>query len=72
MGFGLIVDTTLVPLMRLKVWGNQSLGLGSMKDLVIFLGLLFVWSWLYVVDEGNFQIDRGNASLGFSSIVVIS
>ena len=41
-GFGLILDTKLSPLMHLGVWGSPILGLGSMKDLVILLGLLFV------------------------------
>ena len=43
-GFGLIVDTKLVPLMLLEVWGSPILGLVSTNDLVILLGLLMVWS----------------------------
>ena len=37
MGFGWIVDTRMVPLMLLGVWGSPSLGLGSTSDLVISL-----------------------------------
>ena len=69
-GFALILDTRMAQLMRLGIWGSPSLGLGSMKDLVIFLGLMFVWSQICVVDEGDFKVDRGKASLGFSRIVV--
>ena len=43
-GFGMVVDTRLVPLMRLGVWGSPRLGIGSMKYLVIFIGLPFFWS----------------------------
>ena len=53
-GFGLIVDTKLAPLMHLAVWGSPILGLGSMTNLVIFLGLLFIWSQLFAMDEGDF------------------
>ena len=70
-GFGLIVDTRMAPLMHIWVWGSPSLGLGSMKHLIILLGLLFIQSHLCAVDEGDFQVDRGKAPLGFSSIVVI-
>ena len=70
-GFCLILDTRLVPLMDLGVWGSPSLGLGSMKELVILLGLLFVWFQICTVDEEHFQVDRGKALLGFISIVVI-
>ena len=42
--FGLIMDMRLAPLMRLGVWDNANLGLGSMKYLVILLELLFFWS----------------------------
>ena len=38
------MDTRLVQLMHLGVWGISSLGLVSTKDFVILLGLLFVWS----------------------------
>ena len=39
-----IMDIGMVPLMHLGVWGIPNLGLVSTKDLVILLGLLFVWS----------------------------
>ena len=58
-GFGLIMYTRLVPLMHLRVWGSPSLGLGSMNDLVIFLGSLMVWSWLYGVDGGESLLNEG-------------
>ena len=38
-GFGLILDTRLVPLMHLGGWGSPRLGLGSTSDLVISLVL---------------------------------
>ena len=41
-GFGLISDTRLVPLMHLEIWGIPILGLRSMSDLVISLLLLMV------------------------------
>ena len=41
-GFGLIMDTMLAPLMHLGIWGSLSSGLGSMNDLVISLGLWMV------------------------------
>ena len=43
-GFGLVIDMRLVPLMLLGVWGSASLGLGSTNSLVISLGL-----WMVVV-----------------------
>ena len=58
-GFGMVVDTRLFPLMHLGVWESPRLGLGTTKDLVILLGLSLLWSRLYVVDEGDFQVDRG-------------
>ena len=39
-----IMGIGMVPLMHLGVWGIPNLGLVSTKDLVILLGLLFVWS----------------------------
>ena len=59
MGFGWIVDTRLAPLMLLGVWGRPSLGIGSMNDLVILLGSLMVWSWLYAMNGGNFLVNKG-------------
>ena len=58
-GFGLIMDTRLAPLMHLGVWGNPSLGLGSMNDLVILLGSLMVWSWICTVDGSNSMVNKG-------------
>ena len=58
-GFGLIMDTRMVPLMRLDIWGSLILGLGSMNDLVILLGSLMVWSWLCVVDGGDSLVNEG-------------
>ena len=58
-GFGLIMDTRMVPLMRLRVWGSPSLGLGSTNDLVILLGLLMVWSWLCAVDGSKSMVNEG-------------
>ena len=58
-GFGLIVETRLAPLMHLRVWGSPSLGLGSMNELVILLGSLMVWSWLCVVDGGDSMVNKG-------------
>ena len=46
-GFGLILETMIVPLMHLGVWGIPILGLGSMSDLVISLVSQMVWSWPY-------------------------
>ena len=54
-----IMDTRIVPLMHLGFWGIPSLGLVSTKDFVNLLGLFFVWSWLCIVDGGDFQVDRG-------------
>ena len=58
-GFGLIMDTRLAPLMHLGVWGNPSLGLGSTNDLVILLGLLMVWSWICAVDGEDSLVNEG-------------
>ena len=58
-GFWLIMDTRLAPLMRIGVWGSPSLGLGSTNDLVIFLGSLMVWSWLCAVDGGDSLVNKG-------------
>ena len=58
-GFGLIVDTRMAPLMRLRVWGSPSLGLGSTNDLVIFLGPLMVWSMLCIVDGDDTLFNEG-------------
>ena len=69
-GFGMVADTRLVPLMRLGVWRNPSLGIVSMKDFLILLGLLFVWYHLCTVDEGDFQVDIGKDSLSCSNIVI--
>ena len=41
-GFGLILDTKLAPLMHLGVWGNPRLGIRSTSKLVISLVLLIV------------------------------
>ena len=57
--FGLILDTRMVPLMHLGVWGSPSLGLGSTSDLVISLVLLIVWSWIYVDDGGDTMVNEG-------------
>ena len=57
--FGLIMDMRLAPLMCLRVWGRPSLGLGSTNDLVIFLGSLMVWSWIYAVDGGESLVNEG-------------
>ena len=43
-GFGLILDTRMAPLMHLRVLGSPSLGLSSTSDLVILLVSLMVWS----------------------------
>ena len=58
-GFGLIMDTRLEPLMRLGLCGSLSLALGSMNDLVILIGSLVVWSWLYTVDGGDSLVNEG-------------
>ena len=42
-GFGLIMDTRLAPLMHIGVWGSPRLGPGSTNDLVILIGSLMVW-----------------------------
>ena len=58
-GFGLIMDTMLAPLMHLGIWGNPRLGLGSMNDLVISLGLWMVWSQLYALNGGDSVVNEG-------------
>ena len=58
-GFGLIMDTRLVPLMHIGVWGSPSLGPGSTNDLVILLGSLMVWSWLCTLDGGDSLANEG-------------
>ena len=58
-GFGLIVATRLAPLMHLGFWGSPILGIGSMRDLVISLLSLMVWSWLYAEDGGDTLVNEG-------------
>ena len=58
-GFGLIMDTRMEPLMHLRVWVIPSLGLGSTNDLVILLGSFMVWSWLCTMDGGDSLVNEG-------------
>ena len=58
-GFRLSVDTRLVPLMLLGVWGSPSLGLGCMNSLVISLNLWMVVISALHYEGGNAQGDKG-------------
>ena len=58
-GFGLIMDTRLVPLMRLVVWGSPSSGLGSRNDLVIFLGMWMVCYQIYAMNGDDALVNEG-------------
>ena len=61
-GFGLILDTKLAPLMHLRFWGNPSLGLGSTNDLVISHVSLVVWYWPCTKDGGDTLVNEGKLS----------
>ena len=65
----LIVDTRLVPLMLLRVWGIPSLGIVSTKILVILLGLWMVVVSSLCCEGGNAMGDEGKLC-GFHDCVL--
>ena len=67
-GFGLILDTKLEPLMHIRVWFIPSLGLVSMSDLAISLVSLMVWSWLCAEDGGNTLDNEGKLCFFHASV----